>query len=176
MTTRDINLATGAKILSEGPYRILRLFAFLSLFIVAFTSIVAFFATSQISISSIKKDQNAALYSLSFLRDKEAKVLFLNDRLKNIESILKQRKNYLGTISLILRQGDNIFPTTLSVDKDKVELTVSSNSLLSINNFLDNLIASSSKHRIKIKDLTIESLTLNRQTSNYSLSIKAKLL
>lgn len=177
MNTSDINLASGGvRAPSDRIYKILRIVAFLTLFIVASSSILAFIATRQISIPSIKKDQNTTLYSLSFLRKKEAKVLIINDRLKNIGGVLKERKNYLNTVTAILKETTGVSATTLSVDKDTIELTVSSSSLLSINNFLNNLISSTTKRTIKIRDLSIESLTLNRQGGNYSLSVKAKLL
>ena len=61
---------------------------------------------------------------------------------------------------------------SFGVDKNKIVLTVSSDSLSSMDDLIDSFIDMVEKQQI-IKNLTIESLTSDRISGIYILSIKA---
>ena len=169
ISTQDISIGKKKRV------KIIRGIAISLLAFTAFVSILTFFLNSQVSLASIKKDQDFVLRSMSFLSSKRAKLDLVNDRVKNISEILSKRQNYLNTIRTILDKLPNgTSPTSLGVESDNILLTISSNSLSSVNKFLNDLIDLSIQGHI-LKNMTIESLTISKD-GGYSLSIKAKLL
>lgn len=175
----DINLVKDKNLdtfVLKAREKILRNVAIGSLSVVAFSSILLFILTSTSPLSSIKKNEASALYSISFLHGKSAKLHLLNDRLKNISSVLLVRKDYTKTVSNILSQiPSDATPNTFEIDKDIMTLRVTSKSLIPINKFLNSFIDLSKSKKI-VEDLTITGLTLDEQTGTYSLSIKAKII
>jgi type II secretory pathway component PulL len=154
----------------------LRLISIIFLFFVAVSSITLFILANRLSPDSIKKEQDSVLKSITSQKDKQAKYALLTDRLLNINQILKSRKNYTNTLNALIAQvPDGVSTTAMSVDNGNVTFTVSSNSLLSINKFLTGIIDTvKSKHIIR--DMTIETLTVDKTNGLYSLSIKAKII
>ncbi len=174
----EINLIQGEQTNLARKKRIfiLRALSFFFVFSVALFSILLFFVNSRISLTSVKKDQNSTLQKLLLLKDRSAKFNLTSDRLKNITTVLSNRKKYTGVLNTILEQvPSDIKLTGLTIDKDDVLVTATSISLLSIDKFLNNF-ASISQQRHVVKDMAIEGLTLDKQTGIYSLSIKAKSL
>ncbi len=169
---------------TEGPENVkvqkrkfvIRLISIVFLFFVVLTSITLFIISSRISPEAVRKEQDAIIRNLTLQKEKQAKYNLLIDRLVGINQILKTRKNYTNTLNALLSdvpQGVNT--TGLSVENSDVTLTVNSNSLLSINEFLTKILDTVSKKHV-IRDMTIETLTIDRATGSYSLSIKAKII
>lgn len=151
---------------------ILRLISLIFLGFVGFVSIILFILNARISINSVKKEEGLSLQSLTAQKNKVSKVYLLNDRLKNLRTIIKNRKSYTSSLNLILSQvPDGVNASSLDIDKGNLTLTVNSSSLLPINKFLNNIVDLSSKKTIK--NMIIESLTINPKNGLYSLSIKA---
>lgn len=154
---------------------LLRLISLIFLGFVGLTSIILFILNIRISVSSIKKDQAMTLQNITAEKNKVSKIYLLSDRLRNIREVIKSRKDYTSTLNVLLQQiPDGANATSVALDKGEVTLTVNSPSLLPINKFLNNILDLSSKKTV-IKDMTIESLTINSKTRLYSLSIKAKI-
>lgn len=154
---------------------ILRIISIVFLFFVASLSIILFLLNLRISVSSIKKDQAETLRSVSLEKNKLAKLNLINDRLKGIRDILKNRKNYTNTLNILLSQiPQGVTASSLRIEKGDLTLTVNSSSLLPINKFLNNIIDLSIKKNV-VKGVTIESLTIDSKTGIYSLSVKAKI-
>jgi hypothetical protein len=65
--------------------------------------------------------------------------------------------------------------TDLELNKKDVILVVQSNSLISIDKFLNSMIALSAKKQV-IDSLIIENLTVNQKTGSYAISFKTTLL
>lgn len=153
---------------------ILRLISLIFLGFVGLVSVILFILNARISLDSVKKEQNVALQDITAQKNKVSKIYLLSDRLKNIREIIKQRKNYTSTLNLVLQQlPDGVTASSLEIDKGDITLTVKSSSLLPINKFLNNIVDLSSKKTIK--NMTIETLTINPKNGLYSLSIKAKI-
>ncbi len=175
----DINLLPPAQIDTEkslGTLKILKTLALSSLTAVLVISILLFFLSEQLSPARIKKKENELFYNMSFLQQKQAKLAIIKDRLDGISEIIKNRQNYDITINTFLKKvPDGVSINSISIDKSKVTLVVSSNSLLLINNFLNNLIDMAKKKQI-IKDITVDTLTANVQNGTYSLSVTTDIL
>ncbi|MCL5019480.1 MAG: hypothetical protein M1426_03240 [Patescibacteria group bacterium] len=175
----DINLISNkdaASLNAKKRLKQIRIIAIASLVVVALLSIIIFIINSQTSLSGIKKDQNSTIQSISYLNKKSAKLAIINNRLKDISDIMEKRKNYTNTINTLLQlMPPGVSTTTLELSKKDVVLIVHSNSLLSIDKFLNSIIDLSSKKQV-ISSVTIESLIINPKTGSYSLSLKTILL
>lgn len=166
ISTEKSNLADRNRVL------ILRSLSLIFLGVVMFVSIILFILDKRISVDSIKNEENSSLQQVSLLKDKYAKYNLLNDRLKTINSLIVSRKNYTSLVDFVISQlpsGVNI--RALSIDKEGVLISINSDSLLPINQFLNNLAQTNKK---VLSGLTIEGLTIDSQTGLYSLSVKAK--
>lgn len=154
---------------------ILRIISLIFLGFVGLISIILFILNSRISVSSVKTEEATVLQNISLQKEKASKYYSLNDRVKGIGEILKNRKNYSSNLNVLIAQvPDGSAISSLEIDKGNIALTVNSSSLLPLNKFLNNMIdLSINKHQIK--NMTIESLSIDVKTGNYSLSIKAKI-
>lgn len=154
---------------------ILRLISLVFLGFVGLISIVLFILNSRISVSSVKGEEAIVAQNISFQKDRVSKYYLLNDRIKGVENILNNRKNYTDSLNTLISQvPSDASISSLEIDKGDVSLTVNSGSLLPLNKFLNNMIdLSINKHAIK--DMTIETLSIDTKTGSYSLSIKAKI-
>ncbi len=177
--SNDINLISNkdaASLKAGKRLKQVRVVAVISLVAVALISVIIFIINSQNPLASIKKDENSTLQSISYLNKKTAKLAIINNRLKDISDILQKRKNYTSAINTMLQlMPPGVSTAALELNKNDVVLVVSSNSLLSIDKFLNSIIDLSSKKQV-ISSVIIESLVVNNKTGSYSLSIKTTLL
>lgn len=175
----EINLLSPAqtdRTKSSGTLRILRIAAISCLSVLLGISIILFFLSRALSPVAIKEKENEVLYSLSLLHKKEAKLVVINDRVRDIPNLLQARPNFDISINAILQKiPEGVSINSMAVDKDKIVLTVSSSSLLSINNLMKSLI-DMAKNRKIIKNVTVDSLTADIKGGGYSLSIKGDTL
>ena len=177
--TNNINLVSNenaASVKEKNRLKIVRAVAAVSLALVALISVFIFLANSQISLSSIKKDENSTIQSISFLNKKTAKLAIINNRLKDITTIMQKRKNYRSIIAKFMEIAPSgVYILTLEIDKSDVLIVVNSNSLLLLDKFLNNVNELSIKKQY-LSGLTIESLTVNAKQGNYALTLKTKIL
>ena len=172
----DINLALGALVESAQKsrlLRILRITALASITLILIASVSLFLLINSTSTDKIKKEEDKILFSIKYLHDKEAKILIINERLNGISKILGSRGNYDFLMNAFLQKiPQDTSVDSFGVDKNKIVLTVSSDSLSSMDDLIDSFIDMVEKQQI-IKNLTIESLTSDRISGIYILSIKA---
>lgn len=153
---------------------ILRIISLVFIGFVGLVSVILFILYSRISISSVKKDQAQVAQNILFQKDKLAKLNLLNDRLRGINKVFHDRKNYITTLNLLLDQIPlGASAKSLNINKDGISLSISSSSLLPINKFLNNVLDLSSKKNT-IQGVIIESLSIDSKSGVYSLAIKAK--
>ena len=179
MTSSSINLVSNKILKLENEQKRLRLFkivAVASLVFVASASIILFIITLALPISSVKKDQEQTLSSISALRKQLVKYVLIKDRVKNISEFMSSRKNYASSANTIFEK----LPQELSVEtmilEDKIlTLSVSGDSLIPVNEFIDDLVEIGDSGKI-IKNLTIQSLVLNFSNGRYILSMQADIL
>lgn len=167
---KDANYLRQKKLLS-----LVRIIAFTSLGIVAILSVIVFFLNSQFSLASVKSQEDAVLQNLSSFSKKQAKLFIVNNRITNIATILNRRADYYKILSLILdRVPTDVSINRIEIDKKKISLTVSSNSLSPINILINNFVDMVRKKET-ITSLVLNSLTLNAKTGRYSISLDASL-
>lgn len=155
---------------------ILRIISLVFISFVGIVSIVLFILYTRISLSSIKKEQTQVTQNIVFQKDKLAKLSLLDDRLKGINKIFRDRKNYTTTLNLLLDQIPvGASAKSLNINKDGISLSITSPSLLPINKFLNNVVDLSSKKH-SIREIVIESLSIDSKSGVYSLAIKAKII
>lgn len=156
--------------------RFVKTFAVISLILVALTSVLVFIINLSLPISDVKKGQKDTLASIASLHSKQATFFLIKDRIVNISSILSKRKSYVdATNSVFGKLPSGLSADALDVETGTMLLTVSGNSLLPMNQFLDNLIVLGQSKKV-IKNLNIQSLILNTRNGSYSLTIQADIL
>lgn len=177
--SRDINLISSKdsnEIKRKKRVKILRIGAIVSLISVSLLAILLFILSNQISLSSIKNNQNSALQGIASLRTKAAKLTLLVDRVNDISVIVGARVDYSAKIALLLKEMPiEAEANVLEVNEKIIDLTVKSDSLLPLNEFIDNLTELAKKKEI-VKKLSIQGITFNDKIGSYSLSIRAEIL
>jgi len=175
----DINLASGVLIESTSKsktLKTLRISAISGVIFIAATSILLFLLTNQISPDNVKKQEDKILLSIKFLHEKQAKIAIVNSKIADISKILDSRINYESEMNSFLEKIPNdVSINSFEIDKSKVAITVSSNSLFSIDKMLNSFFEMIAKKQI-IKSITIQSLFSDPKSGNYGLSIKANKL
>ena len=175
----DINLASGALVESVSKSKtlgILRIAGISSIIFITVISILLFVLINQVSPDNVKKQKDKILLSIKFLHDKEVKIASINSKIADISGILDSRINYDSEFSTFLEKIPNgITINSLEIDKTKVAITVSSNSLSPIDKMLNSLFEMIAKKQI-IKNVTIQNISSDQGGGNYSLSMKANKL
>jgi hypothetical protein len=139
-------------------------------------AVLVFVLNITLPTESVKKEQQSTIVGISLFDKKLAQYVLLDDRVKNISSLISKRKNYVPNIYKIFGKiSDDTSVDMLSIQTGQLALTVSSGSLPSINKFIDDLVAFGVSGKI-IKNVIIQGLTLNVDSGKYSLSIKADIL
>lgn len=143
--------------------------------IVGIASMFAFVLIQSVNPSSIAQEQESTLKEISRLQDKQAKLFIINDRLTNIEEVFQDREDLSKNInSLLSNAPNNLSIENLEMDNKSLVLTISSSSLLSINDFINNLIDMARKKEI-IRSLTLSGLTFDESKNTYLVSLKSEL-
>lgn len=143
MNETTINLLPNSAVKS-GPHKkvlvYVRLIAGVAFAFLLISSISVFFINQLVAGGRIKNEEQKALADFSRLNDRMAKLLFTHDRLLEIDSVLKKRPNFEAEI----QKAQSLLPPNMSIDsitvgEETVEITISSPSLLSVNDFLDRI-------------------------------------
>lgn len=143
--------------------------------LVGVVSLIIFLITQAINPVSIKEQQEKTIGELSRLQDKKIKLLIINDRLDNIDELLKKRKDFTEKINILLSKMPNeVLLQNLQIDNTKLLLIVSSASLGAIDELINNLIDMAAKREI-ISSLSLDSLTFDENGNNYLVSLKSEL-
>lgn len=175
MKDKSINLVSSVNVqTNKGQKRLkkVRLIAFFFLIIVALFSVIVFLANLTLPIQSVIQDQKVTSDNLFLLHGKLVKFYLIKDRVNNLSAILLQRKNYITPVDKIFA----LLPSDLSVDglvldKNILMLTISGNSLSSINQFIDAVVALGNNKKL-ISDIGIQGIKLDSSAGNYSLSLQ----
>lgn len=138
-------------------------------------SLIIFLLIQITNPSAILKEQNDIREKISKSQNKQAKLGILNNRIGNIEKILKKRID-LGRVtnSLLAKTPGRLFIEDLEVDDKAVVMTAKSTSLLAIGELINNLTDMVRKKEI-ISSLTLSSLVFDESKNSYQVSIKADL-
>lgn len=146
-----------------------------SLIGVGIMSLIIFISIQAVNSTGIRKEQEDILMKMSQFQSRQAKLFLLNNRVENIDKILKIRKDLPKTTSGLLAK----IPVSLSIDNfeadsNSVIITGQSRSLFAIGEFINNLTDMVYKKEI-IKSLTLNSLTFDDGKNVYQISVKSEL-
>ncbi len=145
-----------------------------SLILVTLFSVLVYYLNRNIYPQSLKNERDSLLKSISSLRNKEAKLAIVANRTENISEILNKRVDYSKIASKFFeKMPSEIKVDTFKIDKKTIILTISSNSLLPINEFIDGLITLGKDKEISV--LLLDSLSASEASGSYSVSFTANL-
>lgn len=172
----SINLLAPSQLVKVKEVRIVRLLklaAIISVCFVGLSSIAIFIILLQISPTSIKKEEIKVLASISAEKQKEGKIILINNKMQDIQDIIDKRADYEKLVETIMANiPEKSEISTLSISESKLSFTVQSKSVSSLNKLVDNFLGMAIKKNI-IKNLTIDSITLDPKNGNYTISIAA---
>ena len=138
----------------------LRITSVISLFLVAFFSILVFLLKLQSPLTNLQNEEQDTLSKISVLHPKAARLFLASE--KRIAIILKAIPN---DVSL----------STFNIDNKNVSIVATSSSLSSIGQMLDNLVAMVGSKELFNK-INLQGLTVDGANGSYRISIEAILL
>lgn len=176
--TTNINLLLRTDEESLKRRKRIKLFNFIATSVlvgVGLISLSLFLLTRAIDIPSINKEQENVLGKISGYQARQLKLFVLNNRVENIDKILKTRKDFSKVTSgLLAKVPSQLVIEDFEVDNKTVVIAGESRSLFVIGELINNLTDMVLKKDI-IKSLTLNSLVLNVDKNVYQISIKSDL-
>lgn len=175
----NINLISNQNVELEKESRRLKKFRLISLICliaVSLVSVIIFVLNLTLPLDSVKKEQSTTAANIATFHKKLVTYTLITDRVKNISNIISQRGNYMPQIDAVLGK----VPTELSIEELNVEtgeitLSVSSTALLSVDKFMNDIISLASQGKV-LKELVIQSFSLDTNTGKYTLYLKASII
>ncbi len=166
----EINLVTNKDSSSKEKSRLkrIRTISYLLLFIVSVFSILIFIINLRYSVNSVKQKQNSVMNNLSIYNDNIVKIIFLNLRLDDIKSIVSERTNYQTTVEKFFSDvPSGVTIQGFSMENGKLSMTITSTSLLSLNEYLNQVLKIADEEGMS----DVKLATLTAQSSEYSMSV-----
>ncbi|TXG76511.1 hypothetical protein E6Q11_04600 [Candidatus Dojkabacteria bacterium] len=166
----EINLVTNKDSSSIKRSRLgkVRKVSYLLLFTIAVFSVLIFIINIRYSVNSVRQKQNSVMNNLSLYNDNIVKIIFLNLRLVDINSITSGRTNYQNTLEKFFANVPaGVEVQAFSMDNGKLNITLVSNSLLSLNEYLNESLKVADEEGLS--DVRLASLT--SQSSGYVMII-----
>ena len=175
----NINLISNQNVGLEKELKRLkrvRITSIICLIVVFLMSILIFVLNFTLPLDSVKKDQSVTVANIVLFHKKLITYSLISDRVKNISSVISQRKNYTSQLSQILdKLPAGVSMDGLQIDTDKITFSVSSTSLTSINQFIDSMIGFNSQGKV-INNLVMQGLSLDTTSGKYDLNMQANIL
>lgn len=126
---------------ASGKLKLLRTIAMLLLFGVSAASIVLYILISFSALPQVQQQERQALQTLFSAHPDMTKIALIEDRLAGITTILSQRSKYDTFLdSLAAKMPAGITMQQVSMKEKNVSVTVRSESLETLNIFLDQLV------------------------------------
>jgi Tfp pilus assembly protein PilN len=175
----NINLISNQNVGLEKELRRLkqvRITSIICLVVVSLMSILIFVLNLTLPLDSVKKDQNTTAANIALLHQKLITYNLITDRVRNISGIISQREDYTTQLSQILgKLPAGVSMDGLQIDTGKITFSVSSTSLVSINQFIDTMVSFNSQGKI-INNLVMQGLSLDTSSGEYDLNMQAGIL
>lgn len=155
--------------------RILQIISIVFLFVTLVISIVFFLLNRSLPLEALTTQQNSLLAQIKPYDNTIVSLIHIHDRITNIQAISRSRITFTKYIDDI----KNLVPSSVSIDslaiddKKNLTLSISSGQLLSLDEFVGNLISQMDKKQL-IQKITISGL--NNSNTTYQLSITGSLL
>lgn len=149
----------------------MRLVAIWSLFVISGFSIILFLLIALSPLPALLQQEKSALATLASHHQEVAKVLFLQDRLQTTSQIIAKRPSFdakLQAVQDLMPAGIDI--TEMSIDQKGITVTVSSSSLLLLDTFTNNLLASVDAKK-DFSEVVMGKLFINPQRNVFSMTV-----
>lgn len=160
----------------ESTVFLARIIAILSVIFVASSFVTVFFLQKNYSLSALQDEQQAVQTKLDTLTAKAKKILTLTDRTRDIQTILQTRGDLTVKVDAIQQKlPKTVTLDSFSVSQKDVSLTATSQSLTSLQDFLNALSTMVSQKEI-LQKLTIDSVSANVTTGVYTVNVKGSFL
>ena len=171
----EINLIHGSKSRKNtllNKIAAIRVFSLSFLFIVSFSSIVLFMLIALSPLPSLQQREKEEAKTLSLFNEKIVKVLLTKERVNHITTVLNTRPVYAETLQKMTAQvpGD-IVVDSVKVVGSKIEMNVSSGTLVNLDMFQANMLQLNKKEK-RFKKIILTGLTLDADTGKYILSLE----
>ena len=169
----NINLISSTD--NEDPrkkrLRKLKNFSFILLFLVGFMSLMVFLIDYRFSVNYVRSQQADLIKKISIYDNTALKIVLLNSRLNDISTLIDDRPKYNKIAAEIAKGlGSSINVKEIKIEDSGISISVSSPSLLSLNEFLNNIL------RIReaklIKSVNLESLSIESSAYVIEISIQ----
>lgn len=122
--------------------RKIKTISFITLFAVGFFSLILFFIDYRFSASYVRGQQNKLIADLSEYDETASKIFLLNQRLTDISELLSQRKKHHEKAEKIVEKlPTSVAISEFQIDESGVVMSVSSASLLELNNYLNHILS-----------------------------------
>lgn len=152
----------------------LRIAAIFSLIVIGLLSVLAYDLNRRIYPQELKTERDSLIKSLSTLRSREAKLAVVTNRAENISELINKRVDYSKIIGKFFeKMPAQIKVDSLRIDEKKLILSISSNSLLAIDELIDSLIDLGKNKYISV--LLLDSLAVNEASGSYAVSLTSSL-
>ena len=169
----NINLISSTD--NEDPrkkrLRKLKNLSFILLFLVGFMSLMVFLINYRFSVNYVRVQQADLIKKISIYDNTALKIVLLNSRLNDISTLIDDRPKYNKIAAEIAKGlGSSINVKEIKIEDSGISISVSSPSLLSLNEFLNNIL------RIReaklIKSVNLESLSIESSAYVIEISIQ----
>lgn len=175
--SENINLLRGRKKAAQPKNTLvaLRLSAIAFLFMTSFVSATLLFLQLRSPLGDLKKEENIVLSNVSHLAPKTVKFLFIADRLEAVKEVAEKRPRFDATLEMVQALvPQNIAVVSLKVESARISLTVTSLSLISLDALITNFTNALQEKKL-FKKITINGITLDPTSAQYTLSVEADL-
>lgn len=174
MNSIDINLVSTGKG-DQGKEKKLQKIRIIStgfILVIGLLSVLVFILNISSPLGKIKQQEDSILSQITAQQDRAAKLAIINERITTVSKIYKQRPDYNYILNLILtKKTDNTKLVGMDLGESSVTVSLSSSSLLTLNNFLNSIIDSSKKSE-KINSVFLDSLSVSQTSSSYTMAVK----
>lgn len=175
----DINLLGNRRQKSSETKRYLTWLNNLSLVIliaVTFSGIVVFLLLVLSPYQTLNKNAADITNALNHLSSKAGKVYLINERASAIKTIIEKRHYYYKyTNALLQALPSDVLVEDFSIDRESLTFSASSNSLLSLDTFFNNLIQHV-QNKTFFKSVLLNSLLVDTKKNKYTASLVVDLL
>jgi len=175
MNNANINLLikdTTPKPSDAKGLKIFRLAAYGSFGVTLIASIVLLLMVFFHPLPKKQEEKNLLIQQISNSSEKYINLLSLNDRIKNIDSVITKRPQYERLMELLknqLPEGGTV--ETLKMTGNEVSIAISSDSLENMETFISNLKRVNNESTRVFRTISLTNLTYNSQLGKFVLTL-----
>lgn len=161
---------------SKKILKTLRILSISSLVIVVVLSLVLFFLNIRSPLPALKKEENDLISALLKIKDKIEKHVIVQDRLQNVDPILKNRKDLESVITFFTEKAPpGVSIQSFAITTESVALQVSATSVFVINQFNDELVKAAKSNSV-VNKITMDNFVAQESGDPYTFSLKTQLV